>query len=340
MKTLYTAVIITALTWASVTKTLAQDEPQAPPAPPAPPAPVAIIHDAQQLTEDAVHKAQKDLEKQLYHYQQELGDLPGRLRMLTRRVGGGGKSLVVRSSDMVPQDQRNLEEDLAVMTHILDKSLAEKLPDDQSVPVAMGISVAFVPGEGPTRSLYLDGYGAFFFAKVNFPLLAPPADKNVEKEKAPVDSSWEEARQEVYGQPTAKTSNPRFTPEYDAAKVNALQQALLNTLKDASNIRNVKPDESITVCVIGAPAEGSKRAVAVSSSSDGGFAGGNTFGSGNSPFVWYTTAGQDGPAENKTTLTIRVKKADCEAFTKGKLTADEFRGRAMIRIYGDSTIAP
>jgi hypothetical protein len=245
---------------------------------------------------------------------------------------------------MTPPEQANLQEDLTVMTHILDKTLAERFADDQSARVAMGISVSFVPGEAPTRSLYLDGYGALFFVKVNFPLLPPPVEKNVEKEKAPADSTWEEAREEVYGQPATSASNHSSRPEYDADKVSALKAALLDSLKDASNIRSVKSDESITVCVIGAPAEPSKHTG--TSSGGGGFGGGGGGGSGSQDSDYAEVvadfdqvirtfpAGQDDAAE-KTTLTIRVKKADCEAFANGKLTADAFQKRAVIKIYGE-----
>ena len=339
MKTTFTAImIITALAWTGATRTLAQDSgaPAAPPAPPEPPTPVVILHDAQKMAEDAVHKAQGDMEKHMGEVQQRLSYVGDRLRAFGRRITGG-KPLVVRSSDMAPGEQGNLEEDLTVMTHILDKTLAEKFPDDQSGRVAMGISVSFVPGEAPMRSLYLDGYGALFFVRVNFPLLAPPLEKNAESQKAPMDSTWEEAREEVYGQP-APGAVDSF-PVYDAAKVSALQGVLLEALKDASNIRNVKPDESITVCVIGAPAEIPKHTKALASA-------GGSFGRPVSvsdydqatknfdQFVGdFPAGGRDDAAGNKTTLTIRVKKADCEAFAKGKLTTDEFRSRAVIKIY-------
>lgn len=363
MKSKFNAIMIgTALAWTSATVTLAQDS-AAPDAPPAPPTPVVIIHDAQKMAEDAVHKAQGDVEKHMGEMQQRLSYVGDRLRSIGHRIIGGGKPLVVRSSDMTPGEQGNLEEDLTVMTHILDKTLAEKFPDDQSGHVAMGISVSFVPGGAPMRSLYLDGYGALLFVRVNFPLLEPLLEKNVKKEKAPVDSNWEEAREEVYGQPASRTTDS--FPEYDAAKVSALKGALLDALKDASNIRNVKPDESITVYVMGAPAEAPKhkRALASAGGVGGGGFGGGAFGGsfgasgggGGSQSadsddgqarldydraLFFSAAGQEESAGDKTTLTIRVKKADCDAFAKGKMTADEFRSKAVIKTYGDSTIAP
>lgn len=345
MKKFYVAVIIAAaLTMASTTKTLAQDEPVAP-APPSPPVPAVIIHDAQHLAEDTVHKLQNDIEKQTgqlqQQMQQEVKSLKNHVRYIGRRVTGG-KSLVVRSSDMTPPEQKNLEEDLAVMTHILDKALSDRFADDQSARVAMGINVTFVPGEHPMRSLYLDGYGALFFVNVNFPLLAPPAAKNVEKEKPPTDSTWEEARQELYGQPAGRTSESRSHPEYDATKVKELKDALLDSMKDASNIRGIQPDESITVCVIGAPV-GAPKHTATGSGGGGSQSADSDYAQAIMEFdrtMGSFPGARDDAGENKTTLTIRVRKADCEAFAKGKLTADEFRNKAVIRIYGDPAVAP
>jgi hypothetical protein len=355
MKTMFRVVTITAaLTCAGASKVLAQDEP---PSPPSTPPPVAIIHDVQSVAEGAVHKAQADVENQMRQVQQRLTKLKDRVFMTQR--GKTDKSLVVRSSDMAPRTQGDLEEDMTIMTHILDKAVAARSSDDQFGHVAMGINVAFVPGEGPTRSIYVDGYGALFFLNVNFPLLPPPVEKNVEKEKEPKDSTWEEAKEEVYGQPAAKS--PQV--EYDAAKVTALKGALLDALKNASNIRSVRSDESITVCVIGAPLRRPVRLVSGggfghsvggggggfggggggASSGGGGFGAFNSTGgaSGDSgETIWVSGGGNEDAAGNRTTLTIRAKKADCVAFANGNLTTEEFRKRAVITIYGDPADKP
>jgi uncharacterized membrane protein YgcG len=355
MKTMFRVLTIgAALTCADTMKTLAQDEAPEPPTPP--PAPVAIVHDVQTVAEDAVHKAQKDIEKPMVLVQTQLKKLRENVFRKTDR------SLVVRSSAMEPRAQGDLEEDMTIMTHILDKAVSERTSDD-AAPIAMGINVSFVPGEGPTRSIYVDGYGALFFLKVKYPLLPPPVEKNVEKEKTPKDSSWEEAKEEVYGQPGAKTLISRPAVEYDAARVTALKGALLDALKNASNIRSVKSDESITVCVIGAPLStvvttyggGARTFRNGGGGGGGGFGGGGFGGSGggqnggggggfgamgasgdSDKFVWVS----NDDAGNKTTLTIRVKKADCEAFAHGNLTMEEFRKRAVITIYGEPTDKP
>lgn len=344
MKAMFRVVTITAaLACASVFKTSAQDE-----APSEPP-PVAIIHNVQNLTEGAVHQVQGDIEKQVHGAQRRIESLfTGHVVKIQRAAPGTVKSLVIRSSDMPPRAQSDLEEDMTIMAHILDKTLTDQSPDDQFGHVAMGINVSFVPGEASTRNLYLEGYGAVFFLNVNFPLLPPPAGKEAQKQSPPADSTWEEAREEVYGQAGAKAwASP---PEYNAAKVAALKKALLDVLKNAANIRSVKSDELITVCVIGPSSRAPMRVATVSGGAYGHSVGSGTGGGGNSGSVsgsgddeqrvWVTTSGNDDAPGNKTTLTIRVKKADCEAFASGKLTGDEFRQRASITIYGDAPAGP
>src|SRR5207247_9731478 len=87
------------------------------------------------------------------------------------------------------------------MSRILDKTVAKKL-DDRGNRL-MGINVLFAPGSGSIRKLYLEGYGALFLLNVNFPLLPPPEKAEATKEKSETDSTWEDAKQELYGQSDA-----------------------------------------------------------------------------------------------------------------------------------------
>src|SRR5437867_2903400 len=120
-------------------------------------------------------------------------------QIVSRGRGGPGRTLVIRTTHTDPKAQANLEEDLAVMSRILDKTLDQKLTEDHQQR-AMGIDVFFAPGSSPIRSLYLEGYGALFLMSVNFPLLPPPDKPESTKEKSDTDSTWEEAKRELYGQ--------------------------------------------------------------------------------------------------------------------------------------------
>ena len=249
--------------------------------------------------------------------------------------GRPGKALVIRTSDVDSKAQSNLEEDLAVMSRILDKTVAKKLDDDRGNRF-MGINVLFGPGSGSIRNLFLEGYGALFLLNVNFPLLPPPEKAQPTKEKSETDSTWEEAKQELYGQSDAwaqagkafkfsTSASPQ--QEYDKDKVDDLTESLLEALKNATNIRNLKADESITVCVFGgvsvAPGKAWLKRAPSAPDAD-------------RDEVLITEPGDGRPAYG-TIMTIRVKKSDADAFAKGKLNLEDFRKKASITTYAGDT---
>jgi hypothetical protein len=228
--------------------------------------------------------------------------------------GGSARALVIQSAETEPATRAALEEDLAVMSHIFDKVTAQKSGAADRERTAMGINVFFAPDLTPNRCLYLDGYGALFLLKVNFPLLAPPgAAREEAKEKPSTDSSWDQARRELYGQP----GQPKAISEvekFDPEKVNGLKDALLDSLKSATNIRNLKAEDSITVCVFGGAGQ---RVVGWS-------------GSGNQPPFRseYKILGAGGRGGSM--LTIRVRKSDVDAYAKGRLDLEQFRKKVSV----------
>ena len=166
----------------------------------------------------------------------------------------------------------------------------------------MGISVLIAPGSAPIRSMYLEGYGAVFMLNVGFPLLAPPAKPEVPKEKAPVDSTWEEARRELYARPgdipgvrqipqraLRFPGTPEPAEEYSEEKVDRLKKALVEALKNATNIRDLNPDDWVNICVFGAP-NGTRQG---GSAGGGGF-GGATGGTGGGSAGWSGGIGGGG----------------------------------------------
>jgi len=260
-----------------------------------------------------------------------------RLQHVVRKGSGGpGRALVIRTSDADAKAQGNLEEDLAVMSRIFDKTLAQKLDEDRENRF-MGINVLFGPGSSPIRSIYLDGYGALFLLNVNFPLL-PPSEKAQEtKEKSETDSTWEEAKREIYGQHDAwgqvgkafkfsKAGGPE--QEYDEKKVEDLKEGLLEALKNATNIRNLKPDETLTVCVFGGASAVPGKAKASAKSKRV---------TRDERYELVLENREDGTSTRGTIMTIRVKKSDADAFAKGKLKLDDFRKKASITTYAGAT---
>jgi hypothetical protein len=242
--------------------------------------------------------------------------------VIARGLGAGGKPLVIFSSNPEAKEQGNLEEDLAVMAHIFDKSL-EDLPGGQPRGFkAAGIDVLFAPGQSPMRSFYLEGYGAVFLLNVSFPLVPPP--QKAEREKPAVDSAWAEAQDELFGQPNDMRYGAGGAEEYSEEKVTRLKESLFETLKNATNIRGLKPDDSVTVAVFGgssstrAKNRGAKRAMV---------------GKEGDMMLWQEA---DGP-RRQTMLTVRVKKADIDAYAKGKLSPEDFQKRARLTAYNSGS---
>ena len=187
---------------------------------------------------------------------------------------------------------------------------------------AMGIDVLYSPAPGPLRSLYLEGYGALFLLNVSSPLLPPPQAED-QQEKTETTSDWEEAKQELFGQSGGGHIGGVPGEPYDKERVNRLKEGLLEALKNASNIRELKPDDSITVCVFGAAGPGQPRSRTYIKRPGGP----------GEARSGVAVAGWAGGPMRQSIMTIRVKKSDADAFAKGSLTLDAFRERAHIVAY-------
>lgn len=244
------------------------------------------------------------------------------VNVFTRPVGAP-RSLLVRTSNPEPKAQAALEEDLAIMSHLLVKAI-DDVPGGQIRPVnAMGIELAFPGGSAPIRSLYLDDYGAVFFLGVGFPLVAPPETPKPEKPTG--DSAWEDAYQELYGQHQGNLAGEP-AEDYSQEKVDRLKDSLLEALKNASNIRGLKPDEFVTLRVTGGVTGGGQPVARklFKNNSPGGL--GGNFELIEQPSLSW-----------RTVLTIRASKSQIDAYAKGRVTAEEFKQHARIAAYADES---
>ena len=263
----------------------------------------------------------------------QAGVYSDRFQSVVARGPGGrtpAKALVVLSSGSDTKVQGKLQEDLAVMSHILEKAMDDSLGSDQRQPRAMGVDLFFWADAGSLRQAYLEGYGALFLLKINSPLLPSPAKDEAQKDEPKGSSAWEEAREEVFGEPgpIGMSSGAPEEP-YNEVKVNRLKGSILEALKNATNIRDLKADEGVTVCVLGGTKMQSGRVKAF------GRAGGKP-----GEMAWLA-----GPAEGTpqrgTVLSLRVKKSAIDAFAKGQMDLDEFQKKALITIYeADSNSGP
>jgi hypothetical protein len=205
----------------------------------------------------------------------------------------------------------------------------------------MGIELKALPGSSSSfRNIYLEGYGAIFVLNVRFPLLPQPEKKEPINNNESTSTEWDEARKEVLGGGADNEGDRVFRQvtggpamEYDAQKVEDLKTALLEALKNAAHLRGVKPEENITLMVLGA--EGvSERVVKVVAEP-------GTAASARSRAASLATAesGRSARTRGESALTMRVKKSDVDAFAKGKIKLDEFRKRTAVLAYltGDRT---
>lgn len=251
--------------------------------------------------------------------------------------GGASKALVIPKEAGDAKSIAEVEEDLNVMAHILDKAVTS----DSKTTRAMGIPVFSRLQFGGAQNLFIEGHGAILFLNVNFPLLAPPDKEREPESKDKTSSEWEDAKREVMRPVTPVTAdalmmlddqgnNPwvrKSSVEYDADRVEELKKDVLTALKNAAHIRKLKSDETITVIIMGArnaPARTIKGAVG------GGLPGG----SGAVFEQLLATKGFGGDAPGDTAkLIIRARKSDAESFQNGKLNFDDFRKRATVMIY-------
>jgi len=275
-----------------------------------------------------------------------------RLQAIVRRgpVSPGG-SLVIRSSEMDSKEQASLEEDLVIMSHVVEKALSSAIGSQKQPSYYLGVDVAFGPGSSSIRGFYLESYGAVFTAKVGFPLVAPSKNET-EKQKPAPESVWDEARQEVYGGRMEPKSVYVRTEDYDEKKVSDLKDALLETLKNASQIRGLKTDDFITVCILGGPGGSSDRTATREELEKRRKELNDlrTRYTDEWPTVLNTRerikaleaqlAANEPRPPVSTILTIRVKKSDVDSFAKDKLNLDEFRKKAKIMAYLGAVDSP
>ena len=252
-----------------------------------------------------------------------------------------GRTLVIPGKDFNASTANSLEEDLNVMARILEKAI-ERKSDDEG-PKAMGIDVFSSSSSSGVRNLYLDGYGAVFILRVRYPLTPPPEKTEQTKTNEPPSSEWTETWQDLYGSKGGWDSDlskgfsrewsfskglGSSAEEYDADKVEKLKVALLEALKNATNIRNLRSDEKVIVAVTSTVGSVDIKKKRITTENRGGGRGGGSAYSVESRDLEHRA---DGSAQS--VLTIHAKKSDIDSFAKGKLTLEEFRKKVALTLY-------
>src|SRR5215471_11137421 len=174
------------------------------------------------------------------------------------------RSLIILKDQGDTKAQSDVEEDLNIMAHLLQKSFR----DDSKQAMGITLYSPFESSKTP-RSMYLEGYGAIFTLSVNFPFLPAATAKDEAEPKDDKNAEWEEMRRELHRPPEPSTMfkwDQSYTSgvaaeEYDAEKVENLKTGLISALKNAVNIRKLKSDESVVIVVNGRSSAGDTKVV-------------------------------------------------------------------------------
>jgi hypothetical protein len=255
------------------------------------------------------------------------------------RKGSVGRALIIPKDPTDAKGLAEVEEDMNVMAHILDKAASE----DRKSSRAMGIPVfgRLSWGGSSPQNLFIEGSGALFFLNVNYPLQpAPDKDAAAETKEKPV-SEWDNAKKEMAGSGGGSGADSFFafgesfehsfgwdsgsSSPYDADKVEELKSDLIAALKNATNIRKLKADDTVTVVVLGTSA----------------LAGGKTIKGKPDDKAARLREEELAAVEGRSwdraptpaKLVLRVRKADAESFQNGKLNPDEFKKKVTVMVY-------
>lgn len=240
--------------------------------------------------------------------------------------GGAGSVLVIPTAELKTEELAAMTEDMSIMSRIFEKNLEQaRIPTSRGgLFVSSHDSLAALLGGagGTIQSMYLQGYGALYLMKVDFPLSPPPQTEQKQEEetkKEETDPVWQQMRKEMYEpQEPGRRNTKEPQVEYDAEKVENLKTALVKALKHAANIRSLKQDELVILAVTGT----------------GGSAGGSVMvatntevvAGGHSQIVQQQSASS---GSSQIVLVIRAKKSDIDSFAKNG-DYEQFRQRIQL----------
>jgi len=245
----------------------------------------------------------------------------GVLDQLFPRGGGGPRRPVIVGGDS--KNAATLSEDLTVMMRILEKAAGAKA---DGPPTASGIALFSFSQPSSPRAFYLDGYGAMFVLNVRYPLVAPPKQDDPEGTNDTTNSEWEKAKEEVYGRRAALDEiklKATQGEEFNSQRVENLKDQIIGDLVNAKNIRHLKPDDYVTVVVLGGGARNSvvRGAGLPPRASRGGRA------------ASAIEVAPSHEAGTQSTMTLRIRKSEIDAFAKGKVGPEEFRKNVSAQVY-------
>ena len=235
----------------------------------------------------------------------------------------GRRTMVVPDGRTTAEQLTDLVADMTIMCRILETKAVLPFTSSRSGHILHIWSTGtqarlFSPSQnGPSQSLYVAGYGLVFFLGVDFPLAAPPQAEGQQTGDTPRDDLWTRTQREMYepdGSTDMRVDQP--VPSYDAEKVERFTASLVGALKHAANIRHVEATDWITVTVQSPRLEANRIVASTRNDVD---------------MVFAALSASAPPS--RSTLSVRAKKPDIDAFARDELDLEQFRQRAEIVTY-------
>jgi hypothetical protein len=231
------------------------------------------------------------------------------------------RPLIIRTAKSDPKTNAQIQEDLAVMSRILEKTASEYRDEHEE---AAGITILTMGGGKAVRSMYLEDYGVVFTLNVNIPLKPETKlEETDEKRPNPQNEEWTEARNELFGDRRGPGRVERMGHrEFDEHQFEEFRDGLIESLRNASNIRNLREDDWITVVVRGRGSE-----IEIDGQLDVVLKG-----AGRESYTPVPVGSAD-PLPDSSTLVIRIKKGQVDEFARSKGSPEQFRAKVSLTQY-------
>lgn len=245
--------------------------------------------------------------------------------VLARYGSESSRVLVIPTDEIKPKELPMIMEDVDIMARIFDKRL--DVADLGLEDYDWWCGDDFLEWNVPvTKGIFIEGYGVLFLKKVDFPLSPAAEPKKIEEIEGDFDPVWEKTKRRMYSRDKAfRRRHRRSDEEYEPEKVEILKKTLIRSLKHASNIRNLDPGDWVVVTVIGVAAESEEVRIMRELEFDD-----------EKVIEHYEDLLEDeeeGGVSGPTVLTLRVKKSDVDAFSKGRTKFEQFSKQVKIVAY-------
>ena len=160
---------------------------------------------------------------------------------------GFSQVTIIPSAQVQPRQFATLSEDVRIMLHIIEDGLEPAREGEAGL--FMDFGDFFGREQKEPQAIYIQGYGALFLLETNLRLaLGPP--RSQQSNESPGDEPggdpvWRRAKEKLYPSIGMRRSQQQAPPR----TLDDVKADLIQTLKHASNIRGIDPNEWVIVMV-------------------------------------------------------------------------------------------